>query len=67
MPGVESRLGGGERGAGQPRHPWWGVSEAALSHPLPLTQNKQTLLPLLREETSSFIFPCHPAVQRPEL
>ncbi|NXH28713.1 DCST1 ligase, partial [Myiagra hebetior] len=28
---------------------------------------KQTLLPLLREETSSFIFPCHPAVQRPEL
>ncbi|NXS78338.1 DCST1 ligase, partial [Erpornis zantholeuca] len=27
---------------------------------------KQTLLPLLREETSSFIFPCHPAVQRPE-
>ncbi|XP_031949599.1 DC-STAMP domain-containing protein 2 [Corvus moneduloides] len=30
-------------------------------------QNKQTLLPLLREETSSFIFPCHPAVQRPEL
>uniref|UniRef100_A0A803V6X3 DC-STAMP domain containing 1 n=1 Tax=Ficedula albicollis TaxID=59894 RepID=A0A803V6X3_FICAL len=30
-------------------------------------QNKQTLLPLLREETSSFIFPCKPAVQRPEL
>ncbi|KAF4802334.1 DC-STAMP domain-containing protein 2-like protein [Turdus rufiventris] len=30
-------------------------------------QNKQTLLPLLREETSSFIFPCNPAVQRPEL
>nr|XP_041577097.1 uncharacterized protein LOC100218926 [Taeniopygia guttata] len=30
-------------------------------------QNKQTLLPLLREETSSFIFPCKLAVQRPEL
>ncbi|NXH38467.1 DCST1 ligase, partial [Dicaeum eximium] len=29
-------------------------------------QNKQTLLPLLREEISSFIFPCKPAVQRPE-
>ncbi|NXD44933.1 DCST1 ligase, partial [Copsychus sechellarum] len=28
---------------------------------------KQTLLPLLREEKSSFIFPCKPAVQRPEL
>ncbi|NXO99335.1 DCST1 ligase, partial [Certhia brachydactyla] len=28
---------------------------------------KQTLLPLLREEISSFIFPCNPAVQRPEL
>ncbi|NXC04066.1 DCST1 ligase, partial [Orthonyx spaldingii] len=28
---------------------------------------KRTLLPLLREEASSFIFPCHPAVQRPEL
>ncbi|NWV45783.1 DCST1 ligase, partial [Daphoenositta chrysoptera] len=28
---------------------------------------KRTLLPLLREETSSFISPCHPAVQRPEL
>uniref|UniRef100_A0A8C0ULU7 DC-STAMP domain containing 2 n=1 Tax=Cyanistes caeruleus TaxID=156563 RepID=A0A8C0ULU7_CYACU len=30
-------------------------------------QNKQTLLPLLREEISSFIFPCKPALQRPEL
>ncbi|XP_041320823.1 E3 ubiquitin-protein ligase DCST1 [Pyrgilauda ruficollis] len=29
-------------------------------------QNKQTLLPLLKEETSSFIFPCKPALQRPE-
>ncbi|CAN8206785.1 unnamed protein product [Coccothraustes coccothraustes] len=29
-------------------------------------QNKQTLLPLLKEEISSFIFPCKPAVQRPE-
>ncbi|NXR35201.1 DCST1 ligase, partial [Zosterops hypoxanthus] len=28
---------------------------------------KQTLLPLLREETSSFIFPCKLALQRPEL
>ncbi|NWR44991.1 DCST1 ligase, partial [Regulus satrapa] len=28
---------------------------------------KQTLLPLLREEASSLIFPCKPAVQRPEL
>ncbi|NWX57538.1 DCST1 ligase, partial [Promerops cafer] len=28
---------------------------------------KQTLLPLLREETSSVIFPFKPAVQRPEL
>ncbi|NXE94651.1 DCST1 ligase, partial [Menura novaehollandiae] len=28
---------------------------------------KRTLLPLLREETSAFIFPCHPALQRPEL
>ncbi|NXO78190.1 DCST1 ligase, partial [Sitta europaea] len=28
---------------------------------------KQTLLPLLPEETSSFIFPCNPAMQRPEL
>ncbi|NWT78082.1 DCST1 ligase, partial [Lanius ludovicianus] len=28
---------------------------------------KQTLLPLLREEASSFIFPCRPAMQRPEL
>ncbi|NXP93425.1 DCST1 ligase, partial [Passerina amoena] len=27
---------------------------------------KQTLLPLLKEEVSSFIFPCKPAVQRPE-
>ncbi|KAM4880597.1 E3 ubiquitin-protein ligase DCST1 [Sylvia borin] len=30
-------------------------------------QNKQTLLPLLKEETSSFIFPCKPTLQRPEL
>ncbi|XP_056366025.1 DC-STAMP domain-containing protein 2 isoform X2 [Oenanthe melanoleuca] len=30
-------------------------------------QDKQTLLPLLQEETSSYIFPCKPAVQRPEL
>ncbi|XP_005532418.1 PREDICTED: DC-STAMP domain-containing protein 1 [Pseudopodoces humilis] len=30
-------------------------------------QNKPTLLPLLREEISSFIFPCKPALQRPEL
>ncbi|NXB82239.1 DCST1 ligase, partial [Donacobius atricapilla] len=28
---------------------------------------KKTLLPLLREETSSFIFPCKLALQRPEL
>ncbi|NXA82034.1 DCST1 ligase, partial [Thryothorus ludovicianus] len=28
---------------------------------------KQTLLPLLREEASSFIFPCKLAVQKPEL
>ncbi|NWV67937.1 DCST1 ligase, partial [Malurus elegans] len=27
---------------------------------------KRTLLPLLQEEASAFIFPCHPAVQRPE-
>ncbi|NXK69161.1 DCST1 ligase, partial [Sylvietta virens] len=27
---------------------------------------KQTLLPLLREEAVSFIFPCKPALQRPE-
>ncbi|XP_014744805.1 PREDICTED: DC-STAMP domain-containing protein 2-like [Sturnus vulgaris] len=30
-------------------------------------QNKKTLLPLLPEETSSFIFPCKPVVQRLEL
>ncbi|RMB93884.1 hypothetical protein DUI87_29620 [Hirundo rustica rustica] len=29
-------------------------------------QNKPTLLPLLREETSSLIFPSKPALQRPE-
>ncbi|KAI1229923.1 DC-STAMP domain-containing protein 1, partial [Lamprotornis superbus] len=56
----------GERGAGQPCHPQWGVPESALTHPLPLTQHKKTLLPLLREETSSLIFPCNPVVQRPE-
>lgn len=61
------QVGQGGRDSGQPCHPRWGVPEAALSHPLALIQNKQTLLPLLREETSSFIFPCNPAVQRPEL
>lgn len=60
------QVGQGERGAGQPCHRQWGVPEAALRHPLSLTQNKQTLLPLLQEETSTFIFPCKPAVQRPE-
>ncbi|RLV87508.1 hypothetical protein DV515_00015639 [Chloebia gouldiae] len=60
------QVGQGGRGAGQPRHRQWGVPEAALRHPLFLTQNKQTLLPLLREESSSFIFPCKLAVQRPE-
>ncbi|NXG15037.1 DCST1 ligase, partial [Grallaria varia] len=28
---------------------------------------KQTLLPLLRAEVSAFVFPCHLALQRPEL
>ncbi|NXK98015.1 DCST1 ligase, partial [Formicarius rufipectus] len=28
---------------------------------------KRTLLPLLRDEISSFVFPCHPALQQPEL
>lgn len=67
MPGVESRLGGGGKGCRAAPHPRWGVPEASLRDPLPLIQNKQTLLPLLREEASSFIFPCKLALQRPEL
>ncbi|XP_032569250.1 DC-STAMP domain-containing protein 2 [Chiroxiphia lanceolata] len=30
-------------------------------------QNKRTLLPLLRDEASAFVFPCRLALQRPEL
>ncbi|XP_058677522.1 E3 ubiquitin-protein ligase DCST1 [Ammospiza caudacuta] len=49
--GAESRLGRGKGVQGSP---------------VTASGNKQTLLPLLKEEVPSFVFPCKLAVQRPE-